>query len=102
MPGPENKQEHPWELPGSSQAGSAAPWLNHPVKIPVAAAGRAGVAECGAKDTSVHLERRGIVQDGAYAYVYAVRNVSGRTCYVSGYPRITVAGKAVPDGPDVL
>lgn len=87
---------------GRTQASSAVPWLDHPVKIPVATVARADVARCAAGSVSVRLERRGIVQDGIYAYVYGVRNTSHGACKVSGYPRITVAGKAVAHGPDVL
>jgi hypothetical protein len=87
---------------GRTQAGAATPWLNQPARVAAGPAPRAGAAACGATDISVHLARRGIVQDGNYAYVYAVRNVSGMTCYVSGYPRVTVGGKAVAHGPNVL
>jgi hypothetical protein len=86
----------------SAQAGAATPWLNQHVRIPAVTAGRAGAAACEAKDISVRLARRGIVQDGYYAYVYGVRNVSGKTCFAASYPRITVGGKAVRHGPDVL
>ncbi|HEX3514017.1 MAG TPA: DUF4232 domain-containing protein [Trebonia sp.] len=87
---------------GRTQASSAVPWLDHPVKIPVATAARTDVARCAAGSVSVRLERRGIVQDGIYAYVYGVRNTGHEACSVSGYPRLTVAGKAVAHGPDVL
>jgi hypothetical protein len=87
---------------GRTQAGAATPWLNQPARVAAAPAARADAAECGANDISVRLARRGIVQDGNYAYVYAVRNVSGKTCYVSGYPRIIVGGRAVAHGPNVL
>lgn len=91
----------------SSQAGSAAPWLNAPVRVPASAAvrtglARTGTAKCGAKDIGVRLVRRGIVQDGNYAYVFGARNISGQACFVSGHPRITIRGRAVPAGPDVL
>jgi len=87
---------------GGTQAGAATPWLNQPARVAAAPAARAGAVACAAKDISVRLARRGIVQDGNYAYVYAVRNVSGQTCYVSGYPRVTLGGKAVAHGPNVL
>jgi hypothetical protein len=87
---------------GRAQASSAVPWLDHPVKLPVATAASTDAASCTASSVSVRLERRGIVQDGTYAYVYGVRNTSHEACSVSGYPRITVAGKVITHGPDVL
>jgi len=87
---------------GRTQPGSATPWLDKAVKMPVATAGHTGTAACDAKDLSVRLARRGIVQNGAYAYVYAASNARGQTCYISGYPDITVGRKAIRHGPDVL
>lgn len=87
---------------GRTQASSAVPWLDHPVKIPVATVARAAAARCAASSVSVRLERRGIVQNGIYAYIYGVKNTGREACSVSGYPRVTVAGKAVAHGPDVL
>jgi hypothetical protein len=86
---------------GNTQAGSATPWLNRPVPLPAPHAGRQAAA-CDTKAISVHMTRRGVVQDGSFAYVYDARNDGGRTCYISGYPRITIGGKTVVHGPDVL
>jgi hypothetical protein len=87
---------------GSTNPGSASAWLNQPVKVPMAASVRAAAASCAAKNLSVRLTRHGIVQGGTYAYVYDARNTSGKACYISGYPQITLAGKAVAHGPDIL
>jgi hypothetical protein len=87
---------------GRSSAGSAAPWLDQPVKIPVATPAHAGAPACAGTAVRVRPVRHGIVQDGAYAYVYSATNVSGNTCYVSGYPYVTIGRKVLSHGPDVL
>jgi hypothetical protein len=82
---------------------AATNWVNHPAAIPAVSTPRnPGVATCDTKGLSVHLERRGLIGFGVYAYVYSAENTTSQACYVSGSPSVTLAGKTLTSGPNVL
>lgn len=89
--------------PGSAAAPSAISWANRPVAIPaVNAPVNPGLPACATASLSTRMVRRGIVGYGTYAYIYSARNIGPRACYVSGTPRVTIAGKSVTPGVNVL
>jgi len=89
--------------PGSATTPGAISWANRPVAIPaVKAPVNPGLPACATASLSTRMVRRGIVRYGTYAYIYSARNIGPRACYVSGTPRVTVAGKPVTHGVNVL
>jgi hypothetical protein len=82
---------------------AATDWVNHPAAIPaVSTPSDPGIATCDTKDLSVRLERRGLIGFGVYAYIYSAKNTTSQACYVSGRPSVTLAGKTLTTGPNVL
>jgi hypothetical protein len=89
--------------PSSATAPGAISWASRPVAIPaVKAPVNPGLPACATASLSTRMARRGLVGYGTYAYIYTARNIGPRACYVSGTPRVTVAGKSVPPGMNVL
>jgi hypothetical protein len=89
--------------PSSATAPGAISWVSRPVAIPaVKAPVNPGLPACATGSLRTGLVRRGIVGYGTYAYIYSATNTGPRACYVSGTPTVTVAGKAVTHGVNVL
>jgi hypothetical protein len=86
-----------------SSATAAIGWVDQPVTIQAASAARnPGLASCTSADLQVRMSRHGIIGPETYAYIYAAKNTSAHSCYVSGQPSVTLAGRPVARAANML